>query len=77
MVVLAAMRVSVLMVVRGAMEAVGWVLEGWAWGEGVGVGVGVGVWGVEGGREARWRDVWRRRAGVSMRRIRGVGDGWT
>ena len=51
-------------VVRGAMEQVGWVLWGWERGD------------AEVEREARWREVCRRREGVSMRRIRGVEVGW-
>ena len=56
------------MVVRGEMES-GWViLRGWAKGE----GVLVGGESEREGRVARWREMKRRRAGVSMRRIRGV-----
>lgn len=66
MVVFGAMRVvEVWMLVWGAMEASGEILEGWEW--------GVDVASVVGGRVARRREVWRRRWGVSTRRIRGVG----
>ncbi len=65
-VVLGAMRVvEDWMLVWGAMEASREILEGCEW------GVAFASW--VGGRVARRREVWRRRWGVSTRRIRGVG----
>lgn len=78
MVVLGPMRVvAEWMVVCGAMRE-GEVEIFWGCESGV-AGTGEVVWGmvgvgvfIEGGRVARWREVWRRRWGVSTRRIRGV-----